>query len=265
VYDSLDRTESPNFFLSIDVESQGSAPLSTRALRSALEAWLATLDADEVMEGLRASQGFDTLPRFAWQRDGWRLDFRALPKSPEARGVGKGIRPLGIFGGGEASFVDEATPLRDRLSNKGKAYGELDRPFVVAVGVSGMSEDDWSVMNALYGSDSLQILTSENGETFTRPVRGPDGYWYGGGAEWSHRNVSGVLIARHVHPGTIATTVPTLWEHPNPNRPIQSPPIWRRAVPKDGRIEYVEPELHPRDLFGLPDPWPRGERFPGYA
>ena len=47
VYESLDRLDSPNFFLWIDVAKQGDAPLRARPLRGRLEKWLAGLNPDD--------------------------------------------------------------------------------------------------------------------------------------------------------------------------------------------------------------------------
>jgi hypothetical protein len=135
-------------------------------------------------------------------------------------------------------MIDNVGPLKKALYDKGSAYGLLDLPYVVALGPSG--------------------------ETVTWESRAPDGYWFGG-TEWKHRNVSGVLIAHSLQPWTISIDVPTLWEHPDPARSVDPPPMWRRAVASEGKLEYVDAQLLPSDLFGLPPEWPGSDPFEPYA
>src|SRR5690606_39748929 len=86
VHDALNRVDSPNFWLWIDVEAEGGRPLATKGLRAQLEGWLAGLDPD-------SETSHEELPSYHWEREGWQIRFRALPKSPAARGSGTGLRP----------------------------------------------------------------------------------------------------------------------------------------------------------------------------
>lgn len=258
VYDALDRLKSPNFFLWIDVDQEAPQPLPTKELRNSLVKWLSTLDPDRELETDGAGH---RLPEFSWSREGWEINFRAIAKSSEVRGESEGLRPLGVFGGRQAVWSDDATPMRQALSEKGKAYGDVGRPFVVALGTSFFSNDSFGVVNTLYGTEQIEIRWGPNGETATRSSRAPDGYFCGG-AEWKHRSVSGVLVVNNLHPAFVASQVHTLWEHPDPLYPVAAAPgVWRRAATQGGTLEYIEPSVSQRDLFGLPDPWPPGEPF----
>lgn len=53
VYESLDRLDSPNFFLWIEVVWQGPGPLRAKPLRGRLERWLAGLDPENCTLGGR--------------------------------------------------------------------------------------------------------------------------------------------------------------------------------------------------------------------
>ncbi len=262
VYDSLNRLDSPNFFLWVDVEGEGTSDLATRGLRRNLEEWLVTLDPDEVHRQLVETEDIRSIAPFEWKADDWYLVFRPWPKAPESRG-GDDIRPLGVFGPGEAYMVDDVTPLKKALSDKGGAYGMLDRPFVIAVRTSSMTSDEFDVLNALYGSLQVQFTRSPSGETATREVRAPDGYWFAG-THWQHRHVSAVLIARSLQPWTVSTDVPTLWQHPDPERRVAAPPMWRRAVVRGGELKYLDPSMAPHQLLDLPAGWPEGDPFDPY-
>jgi hypothetical protein len=257
VYKSLDKLDSPNFFLWIDLATQGDAPLRARPLRSSLERWLAGLDPDD---HTIVGKHRDDLPGFIHEDAGWKIDFRAISRSPEARGR-KGARPLGIFGGGEDRVQDEEG-IRGALADKGSAYGSLDAPFVVAVASGSISLDDYDVRNALYGTEVVEFRTFADGTESTVMARKPDGYWYRGN-RWDHRGVSGVLVVKNLHPAFVGKQQHTIWEHPDPEHAVDAFPMWRRAVVgADGGMTLVEPERSQADWFGLGDLWPVGEPFP---
>ncbi|WP_370325524.1 hypothetical protein [Euzebya sp.] len=257
VYESLDRLDSPNFFLWIDVAEHGDDPLRARPLRGHLEKWLAGLDPDEhTLESKRR----DDLPAFTHTDAGWKIEFRAVPKSREARGT-EGVRPLGIFGGVEAQWVQDDEGIRAALTDKGSAYGSLGAPFVVAVASGSMSLDDDDVLNALYGTEVIELRTFADGTQSTAATRKPDGYWYKGD-HWDHRGVSAVLIVKSLHPAFVGKQQHTIWEHPDPEVPVDPLPIWRRSLIEDGDMTFVEPERSQAEWFGLGDPWPVGEAFP---
>lgn len=263
VYESLDKLDTPNFFLWIEVVNQGPGPLGARPLRKRLTKWLSALDPDAYTLGGRR----DDLPKLRYEEEvesnetPWVIDFWALPKSREARGR-EGARPLGIFGGGNATWVNDADGILGALSDKGAAYGTLGAPFVVAVASSSMSIDDHDVLDALYGTEAIQIGTAADGTESHSYVRQPDGYWYAGD-HWKHRGVSAVLMVKQLHPAFVGNQQHTIWEHPDPEHAVDAMPLWRRfAVGTGGRMEFVDPPRTQADWFGLSDPWPVGEAFP---
>lgn len=70
LYDAVERINSPNFFLSIDVEVIGSNAPATGQLRRDLERWLAGLDPDAtdlVLGRERAGE------YFLWEEQGWQI------------------------------------------------------------------------------------------------------------------------------------------------------------------------------------------------
>jgi hypothetical protein len=263
VYESLDKLNSPNFFLWIDVVAQGRAPLGAMPLRRRLEKWLGDAHPDDYELGQRR----EDLPGFTYEvageddeDEGWTIEFRAIPKMAKARGK-EGVRPLGVFGGGRAYWVKDEEGLRGALSDKGSAYGPLGTPFVVAVASSSLSTDDHDVLNALYGTEALEIRAGPDGTESSAWVRQPDGYWYAGD-HWNHRWVSAALIVKQLHPAFVGTQQHTIWEHPDPEHSVDEFLIWRRSVVgADGRMVFVDPQRAQAEWFGLGDPWPVGEAF----
>lgn len=257
VYESLDKMDSPNFFLWIDVVRRGDAPLRARPLRGQLERWLGGLDPDEHTNV--ANKRREDLPGYVHEHAGWKIEFRAIPRSPEARGR-EGARPLGIFGG-QASWARDEEGIRGALNDKGSAYGSVRAPFVVAIASSSMSLDDDDVLNALYGSEVLEWRTYPDGTEETAMTRQPDGYWYRGD-HWNHRGVSAVLVVKNLHPAFVGTQQHTIWEHPEPEFAVDEFPIWRRSIVEKGAMTFIQPGHSQNEWFGLGDPWPIGEPFP---
>ncbi|MGI5151470.1 hypothetical protein ACQEVC_34745 [Plantactinospora sp. CA-294935] len=265
VYESLNRLDSPNFFLWIEVVRQGPGPLRAKPLRGRLERWLSGLNPDNYALGRRR----DDLPSHRYEEKtggddvGWIIEFWAIPKSPEARDR-EGVRPLGIYGG-KATWVHDGDGILGALSDKGAAYGPLGAPFIVAVASSSMSLGDHDVKKALYGTEMLQITTATDGTESHAYVREANGYWYPGD-HWEHRAVSAVLVVKQLHPAFVGNQRHTIWEHPDPDHAVEALPLWRRSVAgADDRIEFVDPRRTQADWFGLGDPWPVGEPFPRQA
>jgi hypothetical protein len=264
VYQSLDRLDSPNFSLWIEIVRQGPGPLRTKPLRGRLERWLRGLDPDNCTLGERR----DDLPFYRYEEKpegndvGWIIEFWAIPRSPKARGR-VGARSLGVFDGGNATWIHDEDGILGALSDKGAAYGSLDAPFIVAVASSSMSLDDHDVLNALYGTEVLQISAAADGTESHAYVREANGYWYAGD-HWEHRGVSAVLVVKQLHPAFVGNQQHTIWEHPDPDHAIDALPLWRRSVVNaHGRMEFVDPPCTQAEWFGLGDPWPVGEPFSG--
>ncbi|MFK4083645.1 hypothetical protein ACI2LF_06020 [Kribbella sp. NPDC020789] len=256
VYESLDKLDSPNFFLWIDVTEQGDTPLGVRPLRRALEKWLRGLDPDDYAHVGRR----EDFSEYQHAADGWVITFHAIPKTADARGK-DGLRPLGIFGP-TGRWVNNEEGIRSALADKGSAYGSLDAAFVVAVASNSLSANNFDVLNALYGTEAVQIGTGPDGTEFVNNVRQPDGYWFAGD-HWDHAGVSAVLVVRQLYPAFVGTQQHTIWEHPAPNVAVDHFPIWQRAfVNTEQHMEYVAPQRSQASWFDLGDPWPIGERFP---
>jgi hypothetical protein len=204
LYDVLQGISSPNFFLWVDVREIGPQDLAKRPLVRSLEEWVAALDPDEEGEALRAAGTLDGVKEVVWRDRGWVVKFRAIPKSQEARGR-TGIRPLGMFGGLDMEVSDGVSPLKRALLDKANAYGELGRPFIIALGVGWFAgRDDFDITGALFGGSQLQITA---GTVEPKLSRAPDGFWFGGD-RWLRRHVTGVLQVTNLHPAFFAKAKP---------------------------------------------------------
>lgn len=103
----------PDFLVELDVDQYGTATPGRRDVVAPLEAWLARLDADELLEAERSGAEPETTTlTFA----GWHISFAAIPLRLDLRGLDD-HRVLGAHGEGIAQ-LDDITPLRRKLKRK---------------------------------------------------------------------------------------------------------------------------------------------------
>lgn len=153
--------------------------------------------------------------------------------------------------------------IRDALGAKDHAYGDLEAPFVVAVGTYIHDQDRWHSTNAMYGQDSFQVGLNAEGESVARSVRRPDGY-FGFPGNWRNRNVSGVLLVNQLQPYYVQRADVALWRHPDPLHPLAAdlglPGSDLQLV--EGQLVESGPAVDAAQFFELPDPWPTGDPWP---
>lgn len=256
LFDTLDRLDDPNFMLCLDRLVEGSRPPAAARLRADLAKWLAQLDPDSI-------SGLADSPAWHWTHDGWSVTFRPIPLKKESRGIRKDRRAIGIFGHHKAAIINNAPAIKAALSAKHHAYGDLDAPFVVAVGTYMFDADDWHATNALYGHSAVEFSAGPEGEMETRAVRQPDGY-FGTPPDWLNNHVSGVLLVNQLMPYYVQKAETTLWLHPAARHPLPDGlglPFRVAGVRQRG-LDLTDSVFRPDEFLGLPDPWPPGEAWP---
>lgn len=254
VHDAINTLTCPAHLIRIEVKSVGLQNLPLRRFRVEAQRWLEELPPPDPA----APMDWDR-DHFDWTDGEWsfRLFAFARPQSL----LGTDMPPLAVLASADAGIVDDEGPLRKALSDKGKAYGPLTEPFVIAIRRQTLGDDRFAVMNGLYGSWQIQFGTDAAGRTTTRDVRARNGYWYRGD-RWSHDSVSAVLLGDNISIWTVARDAPTCWMHPAPAQPLNPPPCWGTAsLGADGQVQFSDPALRPHQLFGLPENWLSGDPF----
>ena len=250
ILQSISKLDSPNFFLGIKAESNPNTPPPSKALRKALSAWLASLDPDEVIGEITA-KGYEFVPTLDWQHEGWKVEFEAIPIKPERRG--KGQRVIGTLSGG-VRWSNIWESIRDAIRSKGGRYGELDKPFVVAVNVQGHKLDRIDEMQALFGQEEFVFQTGalESGPRFRRANNGA---WNGAtGPEYTR--VSGAWLFGDLNPWNIISRKNTLYFNPWAKSAV--PNVMKsinHAFPDNGEMRRIDGESLSRILH-LPNSWP---------
>lgn len=239
LFDTVNRLGDPNFMLWLeDLVVAPSQPASAR-LRTGLLRWLATLDPDAIPD-------LEHAPTHKWEH-----------------GARPNDRAIGIYGHGKAGLIDNVSGIVKALSTKHHAYGDLGKPFIIAVGSYIFDTDGWHSSNAMFGRVAVELSESPTGEIFTREMRQPDGY-FGVPPTWDNNNVSGVLLVNQLMPYHVQRAEVTLWRHPLPHHPLPDDLglPWRSVALRDGALAEDLPATKAHEFLGLTDPWPPGEPWP---
>jgi hypothetical protein len=78
IYDTLDRLDSPNFFVGVEIKNLPPHAPSGSNMRSFLDVQLRHLDPDEVSKVI-SEQGWDAVPHWTWNDNGWEIIFFPIP------------------------------------------------------------------------------------------------------------------------------------------------------------------------------------------
>jgi hypothetical protein len=255
IYDALNRLQSPNFFIGIDIIRHPDRSISAAPLRRFITQKLANLDPDVVGQAMQNSQSLQESSYYwTWQEDGFEIGFYPIPKSDAARGR-PGLRPLGTFSSGPfARAVDDRKPILESLQKKATRYGVLNAPYIIAIDAMEEAVDTFDIMGALFGEEQT-IIDRRTLRTSER--RAPNGLWYGPRGVQNKR-VSGVLFLKDIGPWNIAKRNPVLWHNPWATHPI-APDMWPgfQKIPnrETQRMELREGRLS-HEIFNLPAEWP---------
>jgi len=251
VYDALNRLRSPDFFLTIRVRGAPATPPPGARLRSRLERWLEGMNWDEIAQ-LCERGGFDALPTFPWEHDGWSLLIQPWPKAPEQRGS-QDIRPVALTMPTTVRQLTLNEDIRNAVEVKNK-YGELEVPLVVAINVTDeFRPDKTDVMNGLLGQETVIF-----GPGPARPgPRNPDGAWYGPrGAR--NTTVSAVLVFPGLTAWNMGQTIPWLVHNPwaRVGLPSDALPFPQYVANHEDHTMVDKPGVPPYSFLHLQQPWP---------
>lgn len=252
VYGALNDIESPNFFVGIKIYDMPSTPVPKRKLKEQVAKFLSSMDPDILAEDFNKDERGD-LPSKTFTHNGWNLEYFAIPKSKKSRGK-KGIRPLGVRMQ-MPRWIDTRTAVRDAIVKKSTKYGNLGKPYVIAVNTLTEHFDKISAMEALFGQETFLVSADSFVNSEPRMIRKPDGAWYGPQGAQNTR-VSAVLIGHSIMPWTVAVHTPTVYHNPWAQFPclaelIQLP----HSVPRGERMESIA-GLKANEILGLPENWP---------
>lgn len=210
--DILATVRAPRFSLALEVVRYGSCSPGRRRIVPPLERWLGELDPRELRAGT-------AVRRLAF--DGFVIDVEAIAL-PDAL-----ARPCGCAqlvphaADARNGLVDDVRPLRRKIKKKAARYGDLDRPYLLAVLALGDAVRERDVEQALLGASPRDHAV-----------------WHGPGGPCNTR-LSGVLVGRGLRstdPLTAAAAMPALWRNPWASRPLGLALPWRDAAVAGDRV-----------------------------
>lgn len=254
IIDAINELSHPCFRLRLgesNLRSWPEEPPSRNRVQSELRQWLETLDY-EPLRTMFEERGIEAMPEKKFDLRGWEVTFTAIPK-PESQRGSEDERIIGLQNTG-VQWVDTSTPIRKRIRDKAGRYGDVERPYVVAVNIADPMIDEIDIRDALFGDEVLQISMTDppNAGTMTRK---PNGAWMGPQGPRNTR-VSAVLLGLGVEPWRMAMAPLVLCHNPWAQRRVEGP---LTALPeyKSTDEEYRKKEgVHPRSVFDLPIDWP---------
>ena len=204
LYDALNKVSSPNHFLDVRLDAEGSTTPAGRRVREqttrALDGWSPD-DLDQLDS--------DAMPEANIVDGEWVARLRPIPKEPEVRGQPSG-RAVGVIG--PMPLTDPIPLTRKALEAKANAYGDLDAPFIIAVNMLSRMTDDMVVSSVLFGSPAVAYATDEAGQLRRRSIRTPDGFWWRGRP--TNTRVAAVVIGRRFAESSTDASLISSWPNP---------------------------------------------------
>jgi len=257
LHDTLDRMNSPDYFLEFQYRGSPEGNIRGRALRERLEHWLQQLNFEEISRSYQ-DQNYGAVPTFTWSEQGLSLTFTPLPKGHQFRGQTGGARPVGAVMPMEMRMLRTHDDIRAAVEGKATKYGDLEIPLVVAVNIMDDFCDDLDVWNALFGEEQLLAILQADGQWRDEwGPRVPNGAWRGRGGP---RNtlVSAVVVTHQLSPSNLRTHAVELIHNPWAAHPLSAESFrlaQRTVAVPNGRI-HRQDGTSAADLLGIPEPWP---------
>jgi len=249
VYESIDKVNSPDFFLSVQVKRYSKENPSGGEWRKSLEKRLSSLDYNETYKLYKDGRHRD-LPTLILRGKGWEVRVKAFPKGPEIRGK-TGIRPIGVISS-KALFCGGSEYIRKSIIKKAENYGDLDLPFIIAINYvnefSFIANNE--ILNALFGD--FDITQMPNGKINRRFERALNGAFIGSKGPcycW----VSAVMIFPNLICENIANLTPVIWHNPWAIKPLNEElmPLPQMVYNKKRNSYYMKPGNSVNEILGL--------------
>jgi hypothetical protein len=257
VYETIDKVNSPDFFLFVQIRRHTKENPSGRRWRKELEKWLSSLDYESIYCIFKENR-FKDLPVLTLEDKGWIVEFKPIPKIGNIRGK-PDIRPIGIkcFG---LFPCRESERIRNAIIKKAKKYRKLNLPFIIAINATNELTivDEEDILDALLGDFYVTLLLSSQGKivkNFSR--RKPNGAWIGPNGP-RYKSVSAVIIFSNLCCENIANCSPELWHNPWSKMPLDISllPLPQKLLNRrTRRFEFRQGKpIH--EIFCLPQDWP---------
>jgi len=249
VLDKVNEVQSDLFFAHIRIRGTPIRPLKSRYIRDRLRNWINQLDYDELIETYKSS-GIDGMPSVKFDFDKGYLEIKPIPKNNRKMG-----KIIGSYMSG-GRWMSTAETIRRAINKKQSKYGELGKPYILAINVltPGLEQED--IIDALYGSEKALIDPNTSTAHPLKVFRANDGAW----SPRDATKLSGIFITSYITPWTVASHDIQLFLNPWAVIRYQGRlEEFTRVQPQaDGKLEWIE-GIHPRCILNLPNAWPEND------
>jgi hypothetical protein len=253
VYDTIDKMESPNFFLEVKVNSSSEKSPPGRKWRSQLKKWLSGLNPDEI-EKIINLKGLESIKKKTVKDEsGWSVTFSPIPKSPRIRGK-QVVRPVGI------THIDfnkrrEHEWIKNSIKRKAGNYGKLNLPYIIAVNLKSLFSQDSIIENALFGRQGFGFNRWRNNDL--KMIRDFDGAFCHPPGPINKR-VSAIMIFPYLDCCGITKSIPKIWHNPWASKILEKDPLpFAHVITNLAEDRFIKRDgINIADVFGLPYSWP---------
>jgi hypothetical protein len=228
----LDGMEDLPYSLISNLRRLGTGNLPGKRIRAELRAFLGTLAPDEIDRRSRSRGLLDPI-MWRFNDEDWDIIFSIIPEDLVPNRV-----VVAEVSGVQA--IDPSSAFKEKVAAKGKRYGPLEQPYVIAVNAISVFVARDDVVEALFGAEKTDVTLTGFGTAREQEVRSPDVWTSSAGPVY--RRISAVLACIGLSPWRLADRPVCLYlnpwaEHPYDGQLCQLP----RAVVEASmsRLEMV--------------------------
>ena len=161
-----------------------------------------------------------------------------------------------MVGPAEAHWGDNRSALHHAVVTKASRYGDLGKPYIVAVNTVNQHLDEIDIMSALFGQEVWRVQPISDTLQAPRLEPRPDSVWLGP-TRPTHTLVSAVFVVSALTPWSIRAWSPSIYHNPWAKYPcieVLGELDTARAVVDEMKVVNGRAAA---DLFGLSDTWPK--------
>lgn len=253
LYDSLNKINSPNFFLDIkEILLKTQKQPSAKVLIKFIETELAKYDPDVVeIQIENENKKIDDLTNIQYENEDIFISLYLIPKATSIRDK-DGVRPISVFPSTSYWGGSEDT-IKASLEKKATRYGDLGKPYIISVNsLSEIMTNEYDANNAIWGSLQISYSTDSIDKNF-KYTRAKDGFFLDHRGV-RHTGVSGILITRF-YLGNLHNIEYWFFKHPSAKYDLDFG-ITEMSYSYVSDNQIMKTENHQvSDILSIPEEW----------
>lgn len=211
IHDTVDAIESDNFRVALSIRGQFPARFSKKRLRNEIQAWLDTLDYQEILQRNKSDRPAAAVEEERFGIGAGSLVLRAIAIDPPTSSRHHGFVMLGPAGELERVITDQY--IHRKLKYKARQLKGCDLPALLVVNVLEPFMDDDDILTAIFGPLNTVIPSGAISIESARFRREMNGAWIHSGKP-QNRSVEAVLLMTNVGHDCIPSKEPKLIMNP---------------------------------------------------